>query len=183
MKKKNTASQSEYLRSCIQESFLLLLKDKAINQISITDIAKHAGVSRMSIYRYYDDKEDIIRKHIKETFEDYLNIIGSLDLNAVTSAPLFFDYFRKNSGTVKLLIEKNLFHLISDNFDKYVEEFEFIVNKKSNLPVIHRRYSYGYTASGMLGIVKMWMENGMKESNEKMSTILKNVKLEQANFL
>ncbi|MFT5692120.1 MAG: AcrR family transcriptional regulator [Oceanicoccus sp.] len=182
MKKKNTAKQTEYLKSCIQVSFLTLLKDKAMSQISITNIANHAGVSRMSIYRYYDDKEDIVRKHIKDNFENYLNTVGELDLSAITSAPFFFEYFRKNGDTVKLLIEKNLFHLISDNFATYVEKFECVVNKKSNLPESHRIYNYGYTASGLLSIVKIWIESGMKESNEEMSEILKAVKLEQANF-
>jgi len=179
---KGPPKQSKYLKSCIQDSFLQLLKDKTINQISITNIANHAGVSRMSIYRYYDDKEDIIRKHIKENFENYLETIDKLDLNAIASAPFFFDYFRKNGSTVKLLIEKNLFHLVSENFADYVEQFESVVKKKSCSPKNHHKYSYAYTASGLLSMVKIWMENGMKESNEQMSDILKNVKLDQAKF-
>jgi len=182
MKKKNTYKQTEYLKSCIQESFLVLLRDNNIGQISITSIANHAGVSRMSIYRYYDDKEDIIRKHIKENFENYLATVSKLELDAISSAPFFFDYFRKNSGTIQLLIAKNLFHLVSESFSEYVKEFEFLVQKKSSLPESQRKYSYGYTGSGMLSIVRIWMESGMKESNEQMSDIVKNVKLEQANF-
>jgi AcrR family transcriptional regulator len=182
MKEKSKSKQTEYLKSCIQESFLVLLKEKNIGQISITNIANHAGVSRMSIYRYYDDKEDIIRKHIEDHFKNYLNTVGKLELNATASAPFLFNYFRQNGDTVKLLIDKNLFHLISENFAKYVEEFEFLVRKKSNLPESHHKYSYGYTGSGLLSIVKIWIENGMTESNEQMSEILKNVILEQANF-
>jgi len=160
----------------------MLLKDKSISQISITHIANHAGVSRMSIYRYYEDKEDIIRKHIEENFENYLKTVQRHELDAISSAPFFFDYFRKNGDTVKLLIEKNLFHLISENFAHYVERFEFLARKRTSLPESHQRYSYGYTASGLLSVVKIWIESGMKESNEQMSDILKSVKLEQANF-
>ena len=52
------------------ESLMILLKDNPFNKISITDIAKKAGVSRMTYYRYYKNKEDIIRVHINDIFSD-----------------------------------------------------------------------------------------------------------------
>lgn len=182
MKKRRSTTQSEFLRSCIQESFFALLEDGTVDQVSITDIARNAGVSRMTIYRYYHDKEDIIRSHVKETYEGYLNMVGKSGLNAVALAPFFFDYFRRNAKTIKLLIKRNLFHYISEHFAEYVEEFSITVNQTPGLSDRHNRYHYAYTAAGMLSMVRIWIDNGMKESNEEMADILKSVKLAQTRL-
>ena len=182
MKKNHSAIQTEYLKSCILESVFNQLEVKAIDQISITDIASNAGVSRMTIYRYYDSKEDIIRKYVKESYEAYIKEAGSLNLDAIALAPYFFDYFRRNSDKIELLIRRNLFHLVSENFVDYVKRYTNLVNNKPNLSEMHLSYFYAYTASGMLSMVKTWIESGMKESNDEMSEILMKVKLEQAKF-
>jgi len=182
MKKKSSNAQTAYLKTCIQESLLNLLRDKPIGQITITDIARNAGASRMTIYRYYDNKEDIIRNQIKDLCESYILTIRQLNLDAVALAPFLFDAFRKNEDLIKLLINRHLFGLISEYFATYAEEFSIVMGKKSKLTKHEHQYSYGYTAAGILSMIKIWVENGMQESNEEMANILMKVKLEQANF-
>ncbi len=182
MKKKASTTQTAYLKTCIQQSLIDLLKDKPIGQITITDIARNAGASRMTIYRYYDNKEDIIRSQIKDLCESYILTIKQLNLDAVALAPFLFDAFRKNEGLITLLINRHLFGLITEYFATYAQEFAIVAGKKSALSKQEHQYSYGYTAAGILSMVKIWIENGMQESNEEMATILMKVKLEQANF-
>lgn len=182
MKKNRSATQTQYLKSCIEESFFELLKDSSLGQISITSIAHNAGVSRMTIYRYYDEKEDIVRSHMRDSYNDYLNMARESGLGAIELAPYFFAYFRRSRRIVELLMRKSLFHLISENFAEYVEEYSIAIGKRPNLPGDQHSYYYAYTAAGILSMVKLWIENGMKESDEEMAAKLKNVKAEQANF-
>ncbi len=63
-------------KECICTAFLILLENKSIEEISITELVKRAGVSRSSFYRNYKSKDvfnDIfntllkkIRKYLKE---------------------------------------------------------------------------------------------------------------------
>ena len=39
-------------------------------KITVIDITKRAGVSRMSYYRIYQSKDDIIETHLIEVFEE-----------------------------------------------------------------------------------------------------------------
>ena len=42
----------EFTKNCIMEALLQLMHIKNYNDITITDITKRAGVSRMSYYRH-----------------------------------------------------------------------------------------------------------------------------------
>lgn len=50
---------------CIYEALLQLMEKKAYKDITITDITKKAGVSRMAYYRNYADKDEILLRHLR----------------------------------------------------------------------------------------------------------------------
>ena len=65
--KKNTMT-----KECIFTALLILMEKKPYEEITITDIAKKAGVSRMSYYRLYKSKDDILIQYFNEVFEELL---------------------------------------------------------------------------------------------------------------
>lgn len=48
------------MKKCIKEALLRLMKDKSVEQITAVELAKEAGVSRASFYRYYDSIDDVL---------------------------------------------------------------------------------------------------------------------------
>lgn len=64
MVKKKKSSQ--FLRSCIFEALMILLQQKRYEDITVSEITSKAGVSRMTYYRTYSSKEDIIIQYFKE---------------------------------------------------------------------------------------------------------------------
>ncbi|WP_369528982.1 TetR/AcrR family transcriptional regulator, partial [Dubosiella newyorkensis] len=54
MVKKKKSSQ--FLRSCIFEALMILLQQKRYEEITVSEIANKAGVSRMTYYRTYSSK-------------------------------------------------------------------------------------------------------------------------------
>lgn len=57
----------EYIVSAV----LQLIRVKPLSSISVSELCKKAGVSRMTFYRNYDSIEDIFIKHLNEIFEEY----------------------------------------------------------------------------------------------------------------
>ena len=53
--------RNAYVIEHINEALLGLLKEKSLNEISISEICETAGVGRMSFYRNYESKEDVIK--------------------------------------------------------------------------------------------------------------------------
>ncbi|HIS07210.1 MAG TPA: TetR/AcrR family transcriptional regulator, partial [Candidatus Choladocola avistercoris] len=50
-------------KECLYTALLLLMEKKPYEDITITEIAKKAGVSRMSYYRLYKSKDDILEQY------------------------------------------------------------------------------------------------------------------------
>lgn len=61
------------VKEYIVSALLKLIESKTVSSISITELCKKAGVSRMSFYRNYDSIEDIFSKQLAEIFENYKN--------------------------------------------------------------------------------------------------------------
>ena len=69
MNKKRELSVAQYITNSLFE----LMKEKTYNDISITEITDKAEVNRVSFYRNFTSKEDIIGKWIKSTTQNFLS--------------------------------------------------------------------------------------------------------------
>lgn len=67
--KKNTANL--IARECIIEALLKLIKLKPLSSVTITELTKLAGVSRMTFYRNYHSKEEVFISHLDDILEIY----------------------------------------------------------------------------------------------------------------
>ncbi|MBE6703352.1 MAG: TetR/AcrR family transcriptional regulator [Ruminococcaceae bacterium] len=63
---KNKSASGCLAKECIVTALIELMKTQDYHTISITDIARKAGVSRMTYYRNYTSKEDILNKYMEE---------------------------------------------------------------------------------------------------------------------
>ena len=64
MKTKNESNK--LAKECIVTALIELMKVHDFHSITITDLTKKAGVSRMAYYRNYTSKEDILNKFVDE---------------------------------------------------------------------------------------------------------------------
>lgn len=71
MSKKRVSASNLLVKEFILSALLKLLKEKPLSAISISELCSRAGVSRMTFYRNYASKEEIIFKHFEEIFEKY----------------------------------------------------------------------------------------------------------------
>ncbi|WP_315117627.1 TetR/AcrR family transcriptional regulator [uncultured Clostridium sp.] len=111
-KKKSTVKKEVKL----YESAFELFSDKGINDTSIDDIVKNAGVAKGTFYLYFKNKYDIIDKiilkksaHIlKEALNHTLNINDkSFSEGIIIFTDYIIEYFKVNKKLLKI-IHKNL---------------------------------------------------------------------------
>lgn len=72
MKIKREALVSEY----IEEALLLLLEKKEYKAITISEICQKAGVTRMSFYRNFEGKDDILRRWMISITDSFIESSG-----------------------------------------------------------------------------------------------------------
>lgn len=65
-------------RDQILDAFRNLLENENIHRISVSDIARKAGIGKGSIYYYFSSKDEILNALIKRTYEDALKLAREL---------------------------------------------------------------------------------------------------------
>ena len=66
-----------YVITHITESLLELLKDKPLNDISISELCSHAQVGRATFYRNFEVKEDVLNVYIHKLFSEWIDTYES----------------------------------------------------------------------------------------------------------
>lgn len=72
MKQKSGKNSNNLIaRECIVTALLQLIYEKPMSSITISELTKRAGVSRITFYRNYDSKEEIFISELKELVARY----------------------------------------------------------------------------------------------------------------
>jgi len=181
LKQSKNTGQTIYLKKCLRDSYFLLLEEKNTKDISVSEIVKLAGLSRMSFYRNYQSKDAIVRQYIDDSLQDFME---ELRTNPITGSQvpttLLFSYFRSNKGRIKTLIKQGLFHLYFKPFSHFLQESNLVIDNKPNISEESLKYYYQYTNGGILNLIESWMRGDMKESDEEMALVFKQIK--KVNF-
>jgi AcrR family transcriptional regulator len=153
MNNKRELSVAQYITNSLFE----LMKVKPYNDISITEITDKAKVNRVSFYRNFTSKEDIIDKWIKFTTQNFLS---KSDISYQKDSTLdyftkLFTHLEKYKTEAMLIYNANLFNLLKNEFD-------------NNLINLHKKeysnYKSYFLAGGIFNVYYFWLINGCKET-------------------
>ncbi len=150
--------QSEkYVDKYIIEALFSLMKKKDYNNISITEICEKAGTGRMSFYRNFNSKEDIIRQWITNTTNTFLK---ESDINYKNDSTKdyfikLFTHLEKYKTEAMLIYKANLFNLLKNEFD------DKLINLHQEE---YSNYKSYFLAGGIFNVYYFWLINGCKET-------------------
>lgn len=144
-------NQNLKAKDYITQALFLLINLKNYDEITITDIAKKAGVTRISFYRNFESKEDILRQEMKKRFENV-----KVDINSEFSIGTMFVFFNQNKDLISAMFKSKrevlLLELIeSDNIQELPLEMAYSVATVNYL---------------LLGWANVWYQRGMVDSTE-----------------
>ncbi len=151
----------------IEKVFMELLQSKELNQITVSDICKRAGLNRSTFYANYADIYALADK-IREWLEGEVRRLyegENMSMENDSNFLKLFCHIKENQ-----LFYKTYFKLGYDSghqvdfydFDKAGKYFD---NKYSE-------YHIEFFKCGFNAIVKMWLSGGCKETPEEMTEIL-----------
>ena len=158
-------ARNAYVIEHITDALLKLLKEKPIQEISISEIVDTAGVGRTSFYRNYETKEDVVKKYIADLIEkwDQEYKASGKSSNAELYGSLF-QHLKNYSEFYLLLRERNLMHL-------FLEVFLERNGPKSEYENMWA-YTTVFVTYGTYGWIEEWINRGMQESAETMAKLL-----------
>ncbi len=149
------------IEKAITNALLELMKTEEYSKISITDIVEKAGLSRVTYYRHFNSKEEILIRFFEEAkakFAENNKIVGP-DTNELMILNLFI-YFKSNMEVNKCLVKANL----------DMEILKFLSNEfLEMLPEKIDKYFAYFVAGALFNVFIHWLENDCKDSIEQVS--------------
>lgn len=166
---KRVSQSNIFVKQCIVDGLFDLMEHKNFDDITITEVIKHAGVSRMGFYRNYNSKEDIIEKYILKCFNETIEeILKHRSLNFSISAIMTttLEVFQKYVKYIKILLNQNMEMLMLNTYQK-----AFYQLYSSKRPSRLRDYSTRMFIGELFMLEIAWVRNGMIETPKQMAEI------------
>lgn len=164
--KNNQIEPEKYTMSAVNliiEALFELMKKDSYDKISITSIAKKADVSRLSYYRNFQTKEDIVLSFFEQEFNKFSIEISSWNETEISFRHLIrtsFSYWGKRAERIRLLIRDDQVYLIYISFNKYSHILLEQYKNKFDLSFWQTKFLEG----GILIVLLEWIQNGCKET-------------------
>lgn len=178
MKSEKDDRRVKYTKMVLKESFIKLLEQKEISQITIKEICENADINRATFYAHYSDQYDLMRKIEEELLEnvssyltDYMQSKPTVDFVGMIEKIL--EYIKENAELCKLLLGER-----GDlDFQKRIMMFVYAKNINhliSNDAIAKEdaEYIYAFTITGCVGLIQKWLEGDMKKTARSIAELL-----------
>ena len=156
---KKYTNRTRFTRMCIGEAVFSLMDKKPYEEIRVSDIVKRAGVSRMTFYHYYEQKEDALADYFHEIVNGYVRERSEI----LKKGGKFHD-----PGSIEhalKLVDAHLYHIILEAMNSFMMERIQPVYK---IPP-YELYFYG---GALMNVFVMWEKNGKQETPEAIAKTL-----------
>lgn len=156
--------QRDRTRTAIQHALLDMMKEYPIDELSITDIAKRAGVSRNAFYRHYSSKTEVVRDYMNNVSDRFYEGLGKVtDLSSREYLEKTFAHIYEHRDMMRLLYDQNMSGAIGGLFIEYAEKILYANSLNG--------YTAVYMGGGFYSMTIHWIKNGCVESPELMASI------------
>ena len=157
----NNEQKNTWVKRQITAALLDLLREKKLADISISELTDRAGVGRVSFYRNYQGKEDILREESDRLIHEWGRLYESNPESAPeTLFPSLFDFYREHRDFYTTLYEAGMSTIMMDTIISTIQ----ITPEMPNLEA----YMKSFWAYGIYGWMLEWIKRGMQESGSEL---------------
>lgn len=196
----NRQRKNEITQQRIISALIVLINEKGFTNLTVSDIARVAELSRGTFYVYYLDKYDLLEKVEQNLISNLTRLmqtnidctISWLDHSEtkkttenLTDSPYrsfiqSFDYLDQNRTIIKSLLSQNgdsqFLYQLKTLIDKQIKEhYQLIFKDEKN--VIPNDYKHDLLITSLMSIIGHWLQKESPESPTEIAEILINSRL------
>ncbi len=160
--------RSRSTRICIGKAVIELLNHKSFDEIRVIDIVNQAGVSRMTYYKYYTSKLDVLKDFLQEVILEYDSEYKKLYPNALFHRQQILHsirFFERYSPMLQTLFQTGQYGLLMESILQYT-------SSRSKINQLLSDYEIYYYTGAIVGVFFCWLEKGKPESPETLTDII-----------
>ncbi|PLS30997.1 TetR family transcriptional regulator [Bifidobacterium margollesii] len=164
---RNNEESNAFVRECIEGALVQLMETRSFESITVSDIARRAGVSRNAYYRNYGSKEAIL--------DDYLRgLIETIDETMVVYDPLTQtrESWIALLGAVRRIAAKYRLLLDAGHGERIVDAMHANMNRGATDDRPGPRYASRFWAGAICSVLEQWVRDGMVLPEEELADVM-----------
>ena len=152
----------------ITDALLVLMNKHPYDEITVKQILLEAKIARMTFYRNYDSKEDVLISLMKSILHDYFDVVNAGNVDLLTT---IFSFADKHRSLILLLEKNNMLHLLLNCINEYLPFLHNRSYSKGNpfnvlLEGLDANYIMALNIGAVFNVIALWVHNGMREDPE-----------------
>lgn len=175
MSEKNVGNPiSNRSKQQMEKALLELMAVYDFPEITIQEIAFHAGLSRRTFYRNYSSKQEILDGCFFRIWNEYReNVIHEPDLSIPNIARVFFSCMKNHLDFLTLMNRHQLLSLYLVKVDELLPS-AFYAARGRNIQLSDEavRYALAFSAGGFIRITILWLNDGAKKTPDEMARMM-----------
>lgn len=172
-KSNQSAQRQEHIANCLQ----VLIREKGYDEISITELCQRAGVPRNTFYRYFADKESVLKYLFDHSMYTLLEKVmyayeANHEMELVDCIACWLQYYRENDSLWDVFKESR--HNLL--FGQLVQFYGKLADSLYKLDFNNQKTKYMiFLAYGIQGILDVWKYTGYAQSEKDLAMQMVNV--------
>lgn len=156
------------VKNSITRALFCLMREKSFADITITELIRTAGVARVSFYRNYDSKEDVLVTLIEDVLEQFRSEIEWNENDYYTFQNVYrsFSCFKEYRDAVLDLYRFGYGSILLEKLNRFHEEVAGTMPAGS----VERYKLYMYTGA-LFNTAIMWLQNDTREDVESIAAV------------
>ncbi len=161
--------QKEQSVRMIEEALFELMEEKEYAQITVSEIVKRADISRRTFYRFYKEKDEVLRRYFGKLCQEYKRTAPVLACYEIPQiARDYFGFWYQYREFLLLMHKSGMDEMLYCEISRAAAEIvKGRVNGKEYKDTVEMEYFACYSAGGFGALLKRWIEEGMSEPPEE----------------
>lgn len=173
-------------KKAVKHAFSELIEEKGLDSLTVSDIARSAGINRGTFYLHYVDKDDLKKQLESEALDairdrlfnsEESNPNDPVDVIPYVAILSALEYVSEDFEFIKAIIGPRGDHAFLGRFrDNLGEMIEKQIAKSTTLRLemkgFPREYAMQVMLAGIVAIVELWLSRDGKESPEQIATMI-----------
>lgn len=153
----------------------LILRKKDYESISVMDICEKAGISRMTFYRHYNNKNDVFIDYSDERFAEFFDEIKkekNIDLEKLIYS--LFVFCQKYKRQIYILSKSKQEQLILSQFENYIR-YLIATNKQYKETLKDNPLLPPFAAGALFYVLVFWLNRKEEITPERMTSYVHDI--------
>ncbi|MDG0793750.1 TetR/AcrR family transcriptional regulator [Cohnella ginsengisoli] len=167
-------------RKALKSALLRLLAEKPFSLIKTNEIAKSAGINRVTFYDHYSTKEELLDEIVDDVLSEYGEIIeGSpADAKGLASKDELYQtitstvrHIKKHADFYRIMLLTNGVPDLSNRLHEQMSASLHKTFRKATMLSSSIEYDLyiDWIIGGAIGIYKNWLQNGLRQTEEEIA--------------